>query len=239
MAILFACFTLVSTGMGGIAAIRLRDRMHLLLGFSSGAVLGVALFDLLPEVILAGDPPARMMPMVAAGFLAFFALERVTALHRGREHAHMADSHEQELGAMAAAGLALHSFLDGFAIGVGFQSSLAIGLLIALGVIAHDFSDGLNTVTVVLAHDNPVRRAIIWLAIDMATPVLGAITATVIPLPVTLVPWLLALFAGSFLYIGASDLLPEAREHDSPLVGVATAAGMLTMYLVAQLLRSR
>jgi len=71
----------------------------------------------------------------------------------------------------------------------------------------------------------------------MATPVLGAVTATVIPLPVTLVPWLLALFAGSFLYIGASDLLPEAREHDSPMVGVATATGMLTMYLVAQLLR--
>jgi zinc transporter, ZIP family len=239
MAILFACFTLISTGMGGIAAIRLRDLMHLLLGFSSGAVLGVALFDLLPETILAGDAPSRMMPMVAAGFLAFFALERVTALHRGREHAHMAYSHEQELGAMAAAGLALHSFLDGFAIGVGFQSSLAIGMLIALGVIAHDFSDGLNTVTVVLAHDNPVGRAIIWLAIDMATPVVGAVTATVIPLPVTLVPWLLALFAGSFLYIGASDLLPEAREHDSPLVGVTTAAGMLTMYLVAQLLHGR
>jgi zinc transporter, ZIP family len=237
MAILLACFTLISTGLGGIAAIRLRDRMHLLLGFSSGAVLGVALFDILPEVVFEGDPPAHLMPMVAAGFLAFFALERVTALHRGREHAHMADRHEQELGAMAAAGLAFHSFLDGFAIGVGFQGSLAIGLLIALGVIAHDFSDGLNTVTVVLAHENPVRRAVGWLLVDMTTPVLGAITATILPLSVTIVPWLLAFFAGSFLYIGASDLLPEAREHDSPMVGVATAAGMLTMYLVAQLLR--
>jgi ZIP family zinc transporter len=239
MAILLACFTLISTGLGGIAAIRLRDRMHLLLGFSSGAVLGVALFDILPEVVLIGGDAARLMPMVAAGFLAFFALERVTALHRGREHAHMSSSHEQELGAMAAAGLALHSFLDGFAIGVGFQSSVAIGLLIALGVIAHDFSDGLNTVTVVLAHENPVRRAVGWLLVDMTTPVLGAITATLIPLSVTIVPWLLAFFAGSFLYIGASDLLPEAREHDSPMVGVATAAGMLVMYLVAQLLHAR
>jgi ZIP family zinc transporter len=237
MAILLACFTLISTGLGGIAAIRLRDRMHLLLGFSSGAVLGVALFDLLPEIVLVGGSPGHLMPLVAVGFLAFFALERVTALHRGREHAHKADSHEQELGAMAAAGLAFHSFLDGFAIGVGFQSSLAIGLLIALGVIAHDFSDGLNTVTVVLAHENPVRRAIGWLVVDMTTPVLGAIVATLIPLSVTIVPWLLAFFAGSFLYIGASDLLPEAREHDSPMVGVATAAGMLTMFLVAQLLR--
>jgi len=239
MAILFACFTLISTGLGGVAALRLRDRMHLLLGFSSGAVLGVALFDILPEIILVSGAAARVMPMVAVGFLAFFALERMTALHRGREHAHMAGSHEQELGAMAAAGLAIHSFLDGFAIGVGFQSSAAIGFLIALGVIAHDLSDGLNTVTVVLAHDNPVKRAVAWLLVDMATPVLGAIIATVIAFPSSIVPWLLAFFAGSFLYIGASDLLPEAREHDSPLVGLATAAGMLMMYLVAQLLRSR
>jgi zinc transporter, ZIP family len=238
MAILLACFTFISTGLGGVAAIRLRDRMHLLLGFSSGAVLGVALFDILPEIVLVGGSAANLMPLVGTGFLAFFALERLTALHRGREHAHMAEKHEQEMGAVAAAGLAFHSFLDGFAIGVGFQSSVAIGLLIALAVITHDLSDGLNTVTVVLAHENPVRRAIGWLLVDMTTPVLGAITATVIPLSVTVVPWLLAFFAGSFLYIGASDLLPEAREHDSPMVGVATAAGMLAMYLVAYFLRA-
>jgi zinc transporter, ZIP family len=239
MAILLACFTLISTGLGGVAAIRLRDRMHLLLGFSSGAVLGVALFDILPEIVLVGGSPANLMPLVGTGFLAFFALERLTALHRGREHAHMAERHEQEMGAVAAAGLAFHSFLDGFAIGVGFQSSVAVGLLIALAVITHDLSDGLNTVTVVLAHENPVRRAVGWLLVDMSTPVLGAITATLIPLSVTVVPWLLAFFAGSFLYIGASDLLPEAREHDSPMVGVATAAGMLAMYLVAYFLRAR
>jgi zinc transporter ZupT len=52
-----------------------------------------------------------------------------------------------------------------------------------------------------------------------------------------LLPYLLAFFAGSFLYIGASDLLPEAREHDSPLVAVATCMGMLAIYLVTHLLR--
>src|SRR5271154_1560719 len=238
MPMMFASLTLVSTGLGGVAAIKLRDRLHLLLGFSSGAVLGVALFDILPEVF-AFHGGSSYMPVVALGFLAFFGLERYTAMHRPREHAHATDAHEQELGALTAAGLSLHSFLDGVAIGAGFQASFQMGLLIAFGVIAHDLSDGLNTVTVVLAHGNPVKRAVAWLLVDMATPVLGAIIATVIAFPSSIVPWLLAFFAGSFLYIGASDLLPEAREHDSPLVGVATAAGMLTMYLVAQLLRSR
>ncbi len=236
MPLLFAGLTLISTGLGGIAAIRLRDRLHLLLGFSSGAVLGVALFDIMPEVF-ALDGGSSYMPMVALGFLAFFGLERYTAMHRPREHAHAVAAHEQELGALTAAGLALHSFLDGVAIGVGFQASVQMGLLIALGVIAHDLSDGLNTVTVVLAHGNPLKRAIFWLAIDMLTPVIGAATTLLFNLK-GLLPFVLAFFAGSFLYIGASDLLPEAREHDSPLVGVATVVGMLAVFLASRFLRA-
>lgn len=238
-ALAFASVTLVSTGLGGAAAIRLRDRMHLLLGFSSGAVLAVALFDLLPEVFAMGGPGTPAMAVAALGFLAFFALERYTALHRAREHAHARGMHEGELGVVAAGGLAFHSFIDGIAIGVGFQASSRIGLLIALGVIAHDFSDGLNTVAVVLAHGNPLRRATLWLAIDMITPVLGVAATFLLPLEEGMLLWLLAFFAGSFLYVGASDLLPEAREHDSPMVGVATAIGMLVIFLISRLLPAR
>lgn len=233
--IFLALVTLVSTGLGGTAAIRLRDRLHLLLGFSSGAVLAVALFDILPEVF-AFPHGASYMPITALGFLAFFGLERYTAMHRAREHPHLAEAHEAELGAMSAAGLAFHSFLDGVAIGVGFQMSAAIGLLIALGIIAHDFSDGLNTVTVVLAHGNSRKNAVFWLSIDMLTPVLGAASTLMFDLRGVL-PFLLAFFAGSFLYIGASDLLPEAQEHDSPVVGIATLLGMLAIYLITGFLR--
>lgn len=236
MAVLFALVTLISTGLGGLAAIRLRDRLHLLLGFSSGAVIGVALFDILPEVF-AMPRGASFMPVTAVGFLVFFALERYTSMHRAREHEHATVRHEQELGALAAAGLALHSFLDGVAIGVGFQASFEMGLLIAFGIITHDFSDGLNTVTVMLAHRNPLRRAVFWLGIDMSTPVLGATLTLLFTLHATVLPWVLAFFAGSFLYIGASDLLPEAQEHDSPLVAVATAVGLLAVYLISRVLR--
>ncbi len=234
-AIAFAWMSFVSTGLGGAAAIRLRDRLHLLLGFSSGAVLAVALFDLIPEVFALGQG-ASAMPIAALGFLAFFALERYTAMHRAREHAHATDVHVQEFGIVMAAGLSVHSFLDGVAIGVGFQTSMHIGLLIAMGVIAHDLSDGLNTVTVVLAHGNPIRRAALWLLIDMAAPVLGAASTVLVGINHAVLPWVLAFFAGSFLYIGASDLLPEAREHDSPLVAVATAAGILAIYFTTQLI---
>jgi ZIP family zinc transporter len=138
---------------------------------------------------------------------------------------------------VVAAGLSVHSFLDGVAIGIGFQTSLGVGLLIALGVISHDLSDGLNTVTVVLAHGNPLKRAALWLMVDMVAPVLGAASTLAIAINHAVLPWVLAFFAGSFLYIGASDLLPEAREHDSPLVGVATAVGMLAIYIATRFMR--
>ena len=233
--LILSSVTLISTGLGGMAALRFRDRLHLLLGFSSGAVIGVALFDIMPEVFALKDG-ASYIPFSGIGFLAFFALERYTSMHRSREHEHRAAAHEQELGALSAAGLTFHSFLDGVAIGVGFQSSVKIGLLIALGIIAHDLSDGLNTVTVVLAHGNPRKSATTWLALDMIAPLIGAATTLLINLD-GILPWVLAFFAGSFIYIGASDLLPEAREHDSPWVGVATAIGMLAIYLTTRILR--
>jgi zinc transporter, ZIP family len=133
-------------------------------------------------------------------------------------------SRHQGLGVLSAGGLCVHSFLDGVAIGAGFQTTAKLGFLIALGIIAHDLSDGLNTVTVVLAHGNPRRRALFWLVIDMLAPVVGSATSLFVNLD-GMLPLVLAFFAGSFLYIGASDLLPEAKVHDSLLVGLATVSG--------------
>src|SRR5262249_16991732 len=148
--------------------VRFRDRLHLLLGFSAGAVLGVVFFDLVPETFDL-HPPDTVMLGAAAGFLAFFVLERITRLHGAREHEHASGAHEAEVGLAGAIGLSIHSFLDGVAIGVGFQASPLVGAVIAVAVIAHDFSDGLNTVTVMLAHGNPVRRSLALLLVDMTT----------------------------------------------------------------------
>lgn len=237
MAVVLSLVTFFSTGLGGVAALRFRDHLHLLLGFSAGAVLGVVFFDVLPEVTAVRQAGAPVMLGTAAGYLAFFLLERYTALHQSRAHEHAATrEHEPELGVLGAVGLSIHSFLDGVAIGVGFQASAFLGLAIALAVIAHDFTDGMNTVTVMLAHGNPVRRSARFLLLDMTTPILGAASTLVIRLPGAVLPYILAFFAGFLLYIGASDLLPEAREHKSPLVALATVAGMVLIFMVTRLL---
>ena len=239
VALIPAGISFLSTYFGGLLALRVRDRLHLLLGFSSGAILGVVLFDVLPEVVELADEQqidlANVFLFTAAGFLAFFALERVTKLHSAREHEHRKGlSHEAELGVVGAAGLSLHSFLDGVAIAVGFHGGEALGVLVSLAVLTHDFSDGLNTVTVVLAHGNPVWRAWRWLLVDASTPILGALVGVLIPLPEEILLVLLALFAGSFLYIGSSDLLPEAREHDSPWVLATAVVGVVVLYGVSR-----
>jgi ZIP family zinc transporter len=236
MAVALAALTFFSTGLGGLCAIRFRARLHLLLGFAAGAVLGVVLFDVLPEMFSIEGIPSFITLGTAGGFLTFFLLERITAMHAGREHPRRTDEHTSEVGVLSAIGFCVHSFLDGVGIGVGFQISANLGVLIALAVIAHDFNDGLNTVTVMLAHGNPVRRTLALLLLDMTTPVLGAASTLFFELPEVGVAWILAFFAGSFLYIGASDLLPEAREHDSPLVAVATFLAMALIFGVTRAL---
>ena len=237
MAVALAALTFFSTGLGGLVAFRLRDRLHIVMGLASGALLGVVFFDMLPETFASANVPRWVLIGSAAGFLAYFLLERFTSLHEAREHEHHAAApHAPELGMVGAAGLAVHSFLDGVAIGIGFQANFAAGMLIALAVLTHDFSDGLNTMTVMLAHGNTTRRSVAFLLLDMTTPVLGAASTLLIQLPEAILPWLLAFFAGSFLYIGASDLLPEAREHKSSVVTVMPILGMALIFLVTRVL---
>jgi ZIP family zinc transporter len=199
-------------------------------------MVALVLFDLLPSVFAYPGMGRQAMMATALGFLWFFMLERYTALHQAREHHGAAPGHASELGTLAAAGLSLHSFFDGIAIGVGFNANFSLGTTIALAVILHDMSDGLNTVTVVLAHGNQLRRSMIWLAIDMFAPILGVASTFFFHWPTAIIPWLLAFFAGFFLYMGASDLLPEARKSRSPVIAVATVSGMVLVFFLSQVL---
>lgn len=234
-----ATLTFFSTSLGGLAAVRVRDRMHLLLGFSSGAVIGVALFDVLPELVsrsqASGIEISHAMLFVAGGFLVFYLLETLTDMHNGPGHGHEHGHSSQPVGMVAAAGLSFHSFLDGVAIGVGFKTNSSLGIVIGIAVLAHDFTDGLNTVTVVLSHGNSLRRAVRWLLVDALTPLLGATVALIAPIPSGVLPYILGSFVGVFIYIGASDLLPEAREHESPWPAAATVAGMALLWGVTRL----
>lgn len=230
-----AAATFVATLGGGAAALRLRDRLHLILGFSAGAVISVSFFDLLPESLkLAGLLPENLVAVMAGGFFGYLVLDRLILFHTHVDAHGPAVSAER--GWIAAASLSAHSFMDGFAIGVGFQASTAVGIVVAAAVLAHDFSDGLNTVNLILKNGGTRAQAFGWLAIDALTPVLGAAVSLFVRLSSTGLSIVLALFAGFFLYIGASDLLPDSyHAHPKLLTTVMTLSGAGLLYAVIRI----
>lgn len=230
MVILIALATFVATLVGGLVALQLKDKLHLVLGFSAGAVLGVAFFDLLPESLnLAGKffAPSSVTALVALGFALYLVLDRSIYLHAHSDE----DGGHHSRGVLGAGSLSFHSLLDGLAIGLAFQVSAAIGTVVAAAVLVHDFSDGVNTVGLVLKNKGDRASALRWLFVDALAPVVGAIATLFFTLPEQVLGIVLALFTGFFLYIGASDLIPESHHgHPKILTTVMTILGMAVLY---------
>lgn len=236
--ILLAAAAFASTLAGGMVALRHQDRLHRLLGFTAGVLLGVVAFDILPEifVILSREQrsPTGAMVALIAGFLLFHVVEKGILIHRSQE-ANYPLHHHPQVGVASAVALIGHSFLDGVGIGLGFQAGTSVGIAVALAVIAHDFSDGLNTVNLLLLHNNKSRRAGMLLVVDALAPVLGALSTLLFQLPDNWLVIYLGFFAGFLVYIGASEILPEAHsEHSSVQTLLLTVCGAVLMFVVTR-----
>jgi zinc transporter ZupT len=240
-AVIFSAVAFLSTLLGGLAAARFRRWFGTLAAFASGVLIAVPLFDLLPEALRLGAeskvPPQNVMYIVAIGFLFLLTLSRYISVHHICENGDCRNVRHPKAGWFGASELSIHSFMDGFAIGLGFQANLQAGLLVAAAVIAHDFSDGMNTVTIMLHAGNPLRSSLKMLLLDAVAPVAGAASTLLIVAPPVVLVYLLPFFAGGFLYLGASDLLPEAHEKNPPLVSLLmTLAGFLVIFVVVQVI---
>ena len=230
-ALLVGLVTAIATIVGGTLAIRFRSSQGLLFSFSSGAVIGVALLDLLPEALsLIGTSGAALSVMTATAcdFAGYFLLDRSSAMLSG-----LGDGHGRHLG---PGSLTMHSLMDCLGIGLAFQLSSAAGVIVAIAVLAHDFLDGANTVTLAFAGGGNVPLARRWLALDALAPLVGITIARTLIVPQATLAILLAVFAGGFLYIGASELLLRGRDGEGGLGRVgATALGLAFIYVVVRL----
>jgi ZIP family zinc transporter len=238
-----------ATYAGGLFALRLKDRLHLVLGFSAGAVVAVAFFDLIPEAFAIGSrfhTPFALLSWVALGFLLYLVLDRVQffrshgADHHHGHHGHQHDRGEirqlAQRGVLGAASLSAHSFLDGIAIGVAFQASPAVGAVVTVAVLAHDFSDGINTANIVLKNGGDRTQALRWLLADALAPAAGIVSTLFFQVGDSTLGIALALFAGLFLYVGASDLIPESHHaHPKLLTTAMTLLGAGVLYLATAL----
>lgn len=232
LALVFAGLSFFSTVAGGVAAIRWRDHVQALAALAGGVVLGAAFFDLLPDAIdrALALRISSQLPVGAClvGFLGFYTLERF--LH----HHHEEDEGPSRAGAVGASGFIVHSLFDGLAIGLGFHVDTALGLLVAVAVIGHDFSDGLNTVSYLVTHRQPVRRSWQLLLADALAPLFGATVALLVPVPPVVFPVAIGFFSGLFIYAASNTLLPRAKELALTTALPLTLGGAVAMFLITR-----
>ena len=226
----FGLAAAAATLAGGLFAIRLRQRAVLILGITAGMVLGVAVFDLVPEAVELARGVWSMRALVgfvAVGLAFYMLLDRLLGgadwvPTRFRVH-------------LGPATLTLHSLMDGMGIGLAFQVDARAGWLVALAVLTHDLADGVNTVSLCLAarSEEAARR---WLVLNGAAPMFGVLLGLGIRIPPSLLAPLMAGFAGVFLYIGACELVPRSYALDPRLrTTLASIGGMVLMFAVTSI----
>jgi zinc transporter ZupT len=230
LVVLLTSLSMLSTLTGGYIAVKAHRRVHLLLGFGAGVLLGAVFFDLLPEsVTIAQDRgwgSRIVLIMVLGGFLTFYLMERLLILHACPEGDCGNETH-RHVGRWSAVGLICHSVLDGAAIGAATLVSWQTGVLIAIAVIAHDMSDGLNTILLVTHGESARRGDYVFLFCDAVAPVVGGLLALKFLPPEQALVTFLAFASGFFLYTSTTDLLPEAhRRSPSIKVTLATLGGI-------------
>jgi len=236
--ILLSIGTFFSTFLGGFFLIKNKDKLHRVLGFTAGVLMGVVFFDIFPEIIELINKNnfsiTNVMIALILGFLIFHIFEKSILIHHSHEEEY-ADHKHPHIGIASALALAGHSFMDGVGIGLGFQVNPAVGLLIAIAVIAHDFTDGMNTVGLMLMNKNTVEKTRWFLLLDAFTPILGAVSTLFFKLPESFLVLYLGFFAGFLLYIGASDILPEAHSKHSSFKTIGlTIAGLVLIFIVTR-----
>jgi ZIP family zinc transporter len=259
--ILISICAFIFTILGGLFALKFKDKLHLIIGLSAGAILGVAFFDLIPEAIeLAGKSFElnQIVSLVAVGYVLYMLVDRFFISHshlvgeycefedeHGHEHNHehnhshtkiAESSNYNKKGTLGALSLSVHSFLDGMSIGIAFQVSNAVGIIVTTAVLIHKFSDGLATVNIILKNNGEKEQALKWLVINALAPVLGVISTLFFTIPESALGLILAMFAGFFIYIASSNMIPESHhEHSKKWTTLMTVLGMGVMYIAITL----
>lgn len=226
---------------GGLIALRTEAHRGAVYAFCAGALIGTALLALIPEAFhLAeggGADAHALLLSTVVGFFLFYVLENLP--HREAAHPDVLHHHHgHPTGLWGAAGLAVHSFIDGFAIGEAFQADSGLGWTLALGITLHRFSDGVSVAGVMRGTHQRDAATMGMLLLTSMAPLAGVLVEPYIDISPAVRMLLMGWFAGVFLYLGATSLLPAAHEASESRWLVAWAVGGAALIYAAQLLAS-
>lgn len=197
--------------------------LHVLVGFSAGALLAGAFFHLIAES-LEEMPAMDSFYLVFAGFILFFVLERFLHWH----HCHEGKCDVHSFSYLILFGDALHNFIDGLIIAASFLVDAGIGFVATLAVISHELPQELGNYGVLVYGGFERKKALMYNLFAQMTSIVGGITGFFFLGTSGIAMWLLPFAAGGFIYIGASDLIPELHKQPS----MKKAMGAFVSFLI-------
>jgi zinc and cadmium transporter len=219
----------------------LRQHMHLLIALAAGALLGDAFIHLIPEALTEIGNEIVFGVTALLGMLGFFVLEKTLRWHHHHNtHGEGHPEHPQKkpLGTLVLVSDSMHNFVDGIIIGASYLVSAPVGIATTIAVLLHEIPQEISDFSLLLHAGFTRAKAVLLNFASALTAVLGTIVFFVIG-GESLVPYAVALTAGGFIYIAATDLVPELHQkHEvrhSVLQFVALLVGvglMLALTLV-------
>ncbi|MBI3261125.1 ZIP family metal transporter [Candidatus Berkelbacteria bacterium] len=224
----------------GVATLALRQKflhkiLHVLVSFAVGALLGDALIHLLPGAFEKVEKNLTTSLYTMAGVLIFFLLEKIVAWHRSHNLETVHPSHH--IGVLNLIGDGLHNFIDGLLIAASYLVSIPLGIATTLAVILHEIPQEIGDFAILIHSGFSAQRAVLYNFLSALTAVAGAIVGLIVGGYLeNFSTAMLAVTAGAFIYIAASDLIPELHKEDKPLVSLLEILGIIAGVAVMALL---
>ena len=222
--ILSAIAAFAATLSAGIFIKKFKSNIGIVCAFSAGSFIALSAFDLLPTILALSpetqSPLYQLLLTATAGFLLLFALNRSLSRLHMENHEMTKGNMYPKIGLLSTLEFCSHAFLEGLAMGISFQIQLGLGVFVAIAVISHDFCDGLSTLALMLNSGNSLKSSMSMLLVDAIAPVLGAVSTLFFAIQNYFLVYVLSFLFGSFLYIGAGTLLPDAYRMNRPIITI-------------------
>jgi zinc and cadmium transporter len=206
---------------------------NLLFAFGAGAFIGISFLELLPEAVEMVDEPHVVFIAALIGFGLFFALERLTMKHMRHSSGHTHSTHSESLPWMTVIADTTHNFLDGVVIAIAYIANPALGLPTALAIAAHEVPQEIGEFAILLDQGWSKRKIVAVNIISALSAFLGiGIAYLALPFFESHLPVLIGGVSGIFMYIAASQLIPEIHHRAGHVHAYRILAAFLAGILV-------
>lgn len=223
--------------IGGVLLLTKRLRasrvQRIAVPFAAGALLAAAMLDLLPEALESSESTATILSLVLGGFILFFVLERFLGwFHHHHEHGDLGQGitrRQRSTRSLIVVGDTLHNAIDGMVIGAAFLADPTVGIITTVAIAAHEIPQEIGDFGVLLAMGMRRRNVLLVNVLSAVVTVVAAALVFGLGSSLTAMePILLAIAAGLFIYIAASDLIPTI--HDEPSLRVANYQTLILIF---------